>query len=39
MRGTMIVDHYGFAQMSPNATIVTHYPEDHFFAMLYELLR
>ena len=38
MRGTMIVDHYGFAQMSPNATIVTHYPEDHFFTMLYELL-
>lgn len=39
MRGTMIVDHYGFAQMSPNATVITDYPEDHFFAMLYELLR
>ena len=38
MRGTMIVDHYGFAQMSPNAIIVTQYPEDHFFTMLYELL-
>ena len=38
MRGTMIVDHYSFAQMSPNATIVTQYPEDHFFTMLYELL-
>lgn len=38
MRGTMIVDHYGFAQMAPNATVVTEYPEDHFFAMLYELL-
>jgi purine nucleosidase len=38
MRGTLIVDHYGFAQMKPNATIVTHYPEDHFFNMLHELL-
>lgn len=38
MRGTLIVDHYGFAQMKPNATIVTHYPEDTFFAMLHELL-
>lgn len=38
MRGTLIVDHYGFAQMEPNATIVTHYPEDTFFAMLYDLL-
>lgn len=38
MRGTLIVDHYGFAQMKPNATIVTHYPEDHFFTMLHDLL-
>ena len=38
MRGTLIVDHYGFAQMKPNATIVTHYPEDTFFAMLHDLL-
>ncbi len=38
MRGTLIVDHYGFAQIPPNATIVTDYPEDRFFAMLYELL-
>jgi len=39
MRGTLIVDHYGFAQMPPNATIVTNYPEEHFFNMLKELLR
>lgn len=38
MRGTLIVDHYGFAQMPPNATVVTHYPEDRFFDMLFELL-
>lgn len=38
MRGTMIVDHFGFADMQPNATIVTHYPEPHFFAMLHDLL-
>ena len=38
MRGTMIVDHYGFAQMTPNATIVSHYPEDYFFDMLKGLL-
>lgn len=38
MRGTLIVDHYGFAQMTPNATIVTHYPEEHFFTMLKSLL-
>jgi len=38
MRGTMIVDHYGFAQMDANATIVTHYPEGHFFGMLADLL-
>jgi len=38
MRGTLIVDHYGFAQIKPNATIVTHYPEDHFFTMLHDLL-
>jgi len=38
MRGTMIVDHYGFAKMPANATIVTYYPEDHFFKLLKELL-
>lgn len=38
MRGTMIVDHYGFARTQPNATIVTHYPEDHFFGLLCTLL-
>ena len=39
MRGTMIVDHYGFAQMTPNAQVVTHYPEAHFFTLLYDRLR
>ena len=38
MRGTMIVDHYGFAQIPKNVHVVSHYPEEHFFAMLYELL-
>ena len=38
MRGTMIVDHFGFVGGTPNATLVTHYPEDHFFGMLFELL-
>jgi len=38
MRGTMIVDHYGFAQMPPNAHVVTHYPEADFFNLLYRLL-
>jgi len=39
MRGTMIVDHYGFAQLPKNVNVVTHYPEEHFFEMLNELLR
>ena len=38
MRGTMIVDHYGFAQLPKNVQIVTHYPEDAFFEMLFTLL-
>ena len=38
MRGTLIVDHYGFSQLAANATVVSHYPEDHFFSMLYDLL-
>lgn len=39
MRGTMIVDHYGFAGLDKNATVVTSYEEDAFFALLYDLLR
>ena len=38
MRGTLIVDHYGFSQLPKNVQIVTDYPEDAFFAMLYKLL-
>lgn len=38
MRGTMIVDHYGFGGLTKNATIVTHYPEDAFFDLLQQLL-
>lgn len=38
MRGTMIVDHFGFGQIAKNATIVGHYPEDAFFDMLLDLL-
>ncbi|MGI9605784.1 MAG: nucleoside hydrolase [Acidimicrobiales bacterium] len=38
MRGTMIVDHYGFADLPRNAHIVTHYPEDAFFDLLLTLL-
>jgi len=38
MRGALIVDHYKFVGMPPNATIVTHYPEEHFFDLLKELL-
>lgn len=38
MRGTMIVDHYGFAQLQKNAIVVTSYDETAFFAMLYQLL-
>jgi len=38
MRGATIVDHYGFANMPKNATIVTHYPETRFFDLLKELL-
>ncbi len=38
MRGTLIVDHYGFSQLPKNVHVVTHYPEDAFFTMLYELL-
>ncbi len=38
MRGTIIVDHYGFAQIPKNVHVVAHYPEAHFFSMLYDLL-
>lgn len=38
MRGTMIVDHYGFAQIPKNVHVVAHYPEEDFFSMLHELL-
>lgn len=38
MRGTLIVDHYGFSSVEPNAHIVTDYPEDAFFSMLFNLL-
>ena len=38
MCGTLIVDHYGFAQLPKNVQVVTDYPEDSFFSMLYELL-
>jgi purine nucleosidase len=38
MRGTLIVDHYGFAQIPKNVDIVTQYPEEVFFALLVELL-
>ncbi len=38
MRGTLIVDHFGFSQIAKNVHVVTNYPEDVFFSMLYELL-
>jgi len=38
MRGAMIVDHFGFGGFGQNATIVTEYPEDRFFALLCDLL-
>lgn len=38
MRGTIIVDHYGFAQIPKNVHVVADYPEEAFFTMLYDLL-
>ena len=38
MRGTLIVDHYGFSKLEKNVNVVTHYPENEFFSMLGELL-
>ena len=37
-RGVMEIDRMGFSGATPNATVVTAYPEDHFFAMLIEAL-
>ena len=38
MRGTMIVDRFGFQGDPVNATVVTDYPEPAFFALLAERL-
>lgn len=38
MRGTMIVDHYGFGGLAKNVDVVTEYPTDAFFDLLHELL-
>ena len=38
MRGTLIVDQFGFAGHAPNVHVVTDYPEDSFFSMLYDRL-
>lgn len=38
-RGAMAVDRLGFGGRTPNATVVTDYPGDDFFAMLHDLLR
>ncbi len=38
-RGAMVVDRIGFTRQPANATIVTHYSSDHFFAMLHDALR
>lgn len=37
-RGVMEVDQLGIAGGEPNVEIVTHYPSDHFFAMLHAAL-
>ncbi len=37
-RGVMEVDQLGFGGGEPNVEIVTHYPSDHFFALLHEAL-
>lgn len=34
MRGTMIVDRFGFADGRPNVNVVTEYPEESFFDLL-----
>ena len=38
MRGTLIPDRLGFTDQEPNATMVTDYPEERFFALLTDLL-
>ena len=38
MRGTLIVDHYGFSQLPKNVHMVTDYPQAAFFTMLFEVL-
>ncbi len=38
MRGTLIVDRFGFGGQRPNVSMVTDYPTDAFFAMLGRLL-
>ena len=37
-RGAMSVDRLGFTGKPPNATVVTDYPSESFFSMLYSLL-
>lgn len=37
-RGALEIDRLGFERRRPNAIVVTHYPADHFFAMLTDLL-
>lgn len=39
MRGTMIVDRFGFHDGQPNAQVVTAYPEPSFFGLLTDRLR
>lgn len=37
-RGVMDVDQIGITRAEPNIDVVTHYPSDHFFDLLYGLL-
>jgi hypothetical protein len=38
-RGVMEVDRMGFVGGEPNVDIVTHYPSDHFFELLFNAYR
>ena len=38
-RGVLDVDQIGITDAEPNINLVTHYPSDHFFTMLFELLK
>ena len=38
-RGVMEVDRMGFVGGEPNVDIVTHYPSDHFFELLFDAYR